>query len=286
MKAGLFAGGAAWGAYWVGYHSEKKPIYDAYIGTSTGALIALFLALGRIDPIFYDLLVYEYSNTTNRQMYGWMHPFKKDGSVNKAKLIPMVVKSVWKDENHVYDITKELFAKIRKHFTNEHFKDLLKEPFEIIVTSKNIERLNSGTKYISNKHPMVDFEQFVQYVVSSAAIPEAAKPVMINGNRHVDGGVLDPVPTKLIRKYDSCDIFLCQTVIADSEKYRSAEKRFGMWGNLLHEHRQEIKVGDLDGITNANVHYMERVDFKATDFNPKKMKQAITMGIQRYRSEI
>ncbi len=279
MKAGLFAGGASWGAYWAGYHSVKKPIYDAYIGTSTGALIALFLALGRTDGRFYQYLLHEYSTTTNREMYGWFQPFNKNGKMNKVKLLAATIQMMRKDRNYIYDISKALESNIRAYFKPSHFLELRRKKIDVIVTVKNADVKKSRTEYVSILDEAMTYDRFIDYVVASASIPFFAKPRVINGTQYVDGGVLDPIPTEIIKDYEDVDIYLMHSLQDEQTILSPATTWSKLAANLFNDIRYEIKMDDVNKATNATVYHSIPFDWNSANFDSEKMKEAIRKGI-------
>jgi predicted acylesterase/phospholipase RssA len=255
MKAGLFAGGAGWGAWTVGVHTTLRKPYDVFIGTSTGAIIALFLALGRIDSIFYDLLVYEYSNITNRQMYGLLSPYNRRGKISKPKVIAAIVRMMYKERNHIYDIGEELYKRLSKRFTYNHFLELRRQKIDVIVTVNCVSLKNEPTQYVSVLDPSMTYERFKLSVVASASIPYAAKPVVWNNLSHLDGGVFDTAPTGLINKYQDPDIWLMHSLQSEQKSYREVDGWLKLAGALFSGMRAEIKRDDLKGVRGADVYY-------------------------------
>jgi len=284
MKAGLFAGGAGWGAWTVGVHTTLRKPYDVFIGTSTGAIIALFLALGRIDSIFYDLLVYEYSNITNRQMYGLLSPYNRRGKISKPKVIAAIVRMMYKERNHIYDIGEELYKRLSKRFTYNHFLELRRQKIDVIVTVNCVSLKNEPTQYVSVLDPSMTYERFKLSVVASASIPYAAKPVVWNNLSHLDGGVFDTAPTGLINKYQDPDIWLMHSLQSEQKSYREVDGWLKLAGALFSGMRAEIKRDDLKGVRGADVYYAPVFNWSAADFNPKNMRAALQRGIEDAKS--
>ena len=283
-KAGIFAGGAAWGAYLVGVLTSSRPKYDSFIGTSTGALIALFLALGRLDPKFYDYLIHEYSNTDNREMYGRFPPFKRNGKVNKVFMIGAAINMIRRDKKNMYDITPALRSKVKRYFKEKHFNELRKRRINVIVTSKNVDFKRGGTTYTSILRDDMTYNRFVEHVVSSAAIPFFAKPVLINGQQYVDGGVLDPVPTNLVGSYEEIDIWLAHSKQAEQLVSNRADNWMKIALNLFNDIRYEIKINDINAVTDATVHHARHMDWNSAHFNRTLMREAIKRGQDDFKN--
>lgn len=278
MIAGLFAGGASWGAWTVGVHTELKKEYDAYIGTSTGALIALFLALGRLDPVYYGILEHEYSNITNRQIYGWLSPYNRKGDISKVKLGLAFIRMIQQDRNYAYNIGQEVRRRILKHFTPELFHELRAKQIDVIVTVNCVSLKNQPTQYVSILEKAMTFNRFVDCVVASTSIPYFAKPVQWANFSYLDGGVLDPTPTALIDKYDNVDVWLMQSLQSEEKSYREVDGWLKLAGALFGGMRSEIKRGDLEKVKNATLYYSPVLYWAAADFNQSKMRKAIERG--------
>jgi len=278
-KAGLFAGGAGWGVWTVAVHSVLRIPYQTFIGTSTGALIALFLALARIDSRFYEILIYEYLNITNYQMYGFLSPYKKNGKINRAKLGAALIRMIWQNKNHAYDIGKELERRILKHFDKKLFDTLRARNIDVIVTVNCVSLKNEPTRYVSILKKSMTFERFVKAVVASASIPYFAKPVIWNNRSHTDGGVFDTAPTGLISKYKFPDIWLMHSLQSEESSHQEVDGFLKLAGALFNGMRAEIKRDDLKGVKDAQVYYSPSFSWSAADFNKARMKEAFNRGI-------
>jgi predicted acylesterase/phospholipase RssA len=279
-RIGVFAGGAARGAEPVGKLTTLRKEYDTYIGTSTGALIALFMALGRIDSRFYDLLLYEYQNTTNREMYGWFQPYF-NGKINKIKMVSAFANMVRKDSNYIYDISPGLHKKLERHFDESHFEQLRSQKIDVIVTNKNVDLKRSKTEYTSILQKGMNFERFKSRVVASASIPFFAKPTLINNFQYVDGGVLDPIPTAKLSGYVGCeiDIWLCHSEQEEQSVLNPASSWKELAANLFNDMRYEIKMDDLNTVKNdCTIYYSRFYDWDSSNFDPKNMREAIKHG--------
>jgi len=280
MKAALFAGGASWGAWTVGVHTTLRKKYNAYIGTSTGALIALFLALGRIDSIYFDILVYEYSNITNRQMYGWLSPYNRNGRINKVKVGLAFIRMIKAERNYAYDIGSEVRKRILKHFTRDLFHELRAMNIDVIVTVNCVSLKNEPTIYVSILEKQMTFDRFVDCVVASSSIPYFAKPVQWANFSYLDGGILDPTPTALIKKYDNPDVWLMHSLQSEEKSFRDVDGWIKLAGSLFDGMRSEIKRGDLQDVKNATLYYAPVLNWSSADFNQDNMKKAIQRGIE------
>ncbi|MEL6863003.1 MAG: patatin-like phospholipase family protein [Bacteroidota bacterium] len=83
---------------------------------------------------------------------------------------------------------------ISAHITDDRF-EALEKPLHLAVTN-----LNTGQAEIRHKGPLLDT------VLASCSIPLVFKPVEIEGQLYVDGGVLNNLPALCLR--EQCDILI------------------------------------------------------------------------------
>ena len=153
----VLSGGGARGAAHIGvlHALNENDIYPSHIsGPSAGALIGALYCAG-FSPI--EILELSKNNT-------FLKIFKI-GLINKSLT----------EMTHL----KEFLHQVIK---NDSFENL-KTPLHISVTN-----LNSGTYEIISKGMLIDS------ILASCAIPLLFKPVAMNGNLYVDGGVLNNLP--------------------------------------------------------------------------------------------
>jgi predicted acylesterase/phospholipase RssA len=172
---------------------------DVISGISSGALLALPIALGKWDEL--KALV---TNITLNHIFD-NYPVNKKGKIT--------LKSIW----------RLLIGKPSLGTQNN-----LRKTLSSLITEKDFD------KYINGKYPKVfigvtnfntgefelvsvqslDYGQYLDYVIASASIPFAVEGVEINGDIYFDGGVLHHAcSTEVIRKYKS-KITHCITVFS------------------------------------------------------------------------
>ncbi len=281
------AGGGSKGDEIAGIHDALRRVYDVYIGTSTGALIALLLACKK-----YDELVEGYSTITNRQVYGLLRPFNKNGSWSSRSLLKL-----WRlgpFASYFYDISKDLEKRVRKYFTKEDFEKLRRDKIEVIVCIEDLGHQNDKPEYVSVLDPSLTYDDFVRCVIASAAIPGFAKPVDIFGFKKVDGGWNEPIPTSIIAErysQDHIEIFLTHSIRDEHPIYnpiRGAFKIIKMLFRRLSDAGINNRVKCLERLRtmklpNCYVYYNTYSPYSAADFNKERMRERIQIGRRRVR---
>lgn len=178
----LPAGGSA-GAAQVGTLQallEAGIVPDALVGCSVGALNATFLAM---DPTLeqVDRLASIWAGLTRGQVFGssWTRTLLR----------------VALGREHVYE-PELLRSLIRRFCAIDDLADTL-VPVHVVSTD-----LDDGTARWWSAGPPEDL------LYASACLPGLFPPVVLDGHRHVDGGVLDPVPVAHALELDPAVVYL------------------------------------------------------------------------------
>lgn len=192
-RVAILSGGGSNGDELAGSFIESRKMYDVYILNSTGSLQGILFACGKFEEA-----VKGYTEINNRKVYGWLSPFNKNGKPSWRMAIAASKLLISRKSLHIYSIDKYLEKQVREYFKKKDFDKLLDDGIEVIVTVKNIDYKNRETDYISNRS--VNYNEFVNAICASFSIPMFAKPRIIGGARHVDGGWSDNIPTELINR--------------------------------------------------------------------------------------
>jgi len=193
----VIGGGGAKGAYAVGLLTMWNESYDKYYGTSTGALIAPLVALGK-----YDELKEAYLSLSNESIYS-VNPFNKKGKISKMNAIKRMLRK--KNSFGESDKLKDL---IKKYYTEADHNKLRFTQTEVVVTVTNMTTNTTG--YVSNLK--TNYESFVECIwTSTLAYPFTA----LNGV-FADGGYSSPVP--IVRACKDNPNANIDIIVLDTEK--------------------------------------------------------------------
>ncbi|MES2996751.1 MAG: patatin-like phospholipase family protein [Verrucomicrobiota bacterium] len=170
-------------------------------------------------------------------------------------------RQLWKLADPIFPPMKGLFhgLKARAHLERSlgslQFEDLKRQLLIVAVDIDTKERL------ILRRGSIVDA------VHASCAMPGIVAPVTLDGHRCVDGGVIDPLPVGVLRKYSDADRFLAVSTLptfqdveegrcaAESDDERGLLRRFGgrlnrninflASGNMIDTFRQSIRAAQI-----------------------------------------
>lgn len=181
---GAFAGGIA--EYLI---KEKGIDYDIFVGTSTGSLLIPLLALGEIDR-----LKRVYTSVEQTDIFSNC-PFtiiKRNGKIVKTKMNHFHVAWNFLKGKKTFGESKSLRKLIKKTFTEDHFKTLVKSREKVIVTVSNFTRNTVEYKYAKD----YSYDDFCDWIWVSCNFVPFMSLVEKNGFEYADGGFGNLVPVQ------------------------------------------------------------------------------------------
>ncbi|MCA6078569.1 patatin-like phospholipase family protein [Fulvivirga sedimenti] len=131
-----------------------------------------------------------------------------------------------------------------------------------------------------------------QALRASAAIPSVVKPVWVNGNQHVDGGVMNPIPIQHIARFQD-DLLVVSDVNADlpvsPAMRREATNENRRWASFLENWKISKDGESKDKETDKALSYFDLVarsvdlmQDRISDFIIQTMKPDLVIRISRY----
>jgi predicted acylesterase/phospholipase RssA len=172
---------------------------DIISGVSSGALLALPIAMGKWDEL--KILIH---NIKSEDIFD-NSPFNKDGKVT--------LKGLWRllMGKPSFGTQNNLRTTLSKLITEDDFGKYINGKYPKVYIG--ITNFNSGEFELINIYNL-SYEDYLDYVIASASIPFAVEGVEINGEIYFDGGVLHHTcTTEVIRKFKS-KITHCITVFS------------------------------------------------------------------------
>jgi predicted acylesterase/phospholipase RssA len=172
---------------------------DIISGVSSGALLALPIAMGKWDEL--KILIH---NIKSEDIFD-NSPFNKDGKVT--------LKGLWRllMGKPSFGTQNNLRTTLSKLITEDDFDKYINGKYPKVYIG--ITNFNSGEFELINICNL-SYEDYLDYVIASASIPFAVEGVEINGEIYFDGGVLHHTcTTEVIRKFKS-KITHCITVFS------------------------------------------------------------------------
>lgn len=233
MKAGIFSGGGAFGAFTVGVLNRYRPDYNITYGTSTGALIAPFAALGD-----YQRLKELYTNTTSKDIFTY-NPFDKNGHLSWIKVLWRLIRF----KKTIGDTTN-LYKSIKKNFTKEDYEKIKSMGKDVCITVCSLSDRVQRTNYVYLSR--TSYENFCFYMWASTCVPVVCSVAKKGEFEYVDGGVTESTP--IIRAIeDGCkdlDVYLHDAPEKNGIQKPTANI-FNLAARVFRIMRQEIKSDDM-----------------------------------------
>ena len=236
---GAFAGGVA--KYLI---QEKKQDYDIIVGTSTGSLMVIHLALEKIDE-----LQHIYSNIKQRSIFS-NNPFfiKK---IHGVKVIGIKhINTLWNFINgrKTFGESKNLRKFIRKKITKEDFLKVKESDKEVIVTVSNLTENRVEYKSIND----YNYEDFCDWIWGSCNYVPFMSLMVKNNCEYADGGFGDLVPIKeaILKGATEIDVIILETETEHLSRMPS-KNPFSLLSNVIEFmldqiEQQNVNIGKLE----------------------------------------
>lgn len=287
-RALVLASGGAKGAYAVGILKRYFEIgmhYDIIIGTSTGALIAPFVASENIDA-----LIEGYTNINHSDIFS-INPFKIKKSKNGIyrwdinKFAVFYNRYILRQAS--FGSTKRLrYKTIPRFFTYEDYEKIIESKKDLCICVSNATLDVCEVKNVKE----FTYERFCDWMWASTCAPPVMSVPTIDGYEYVDGAVTKPVPIDeaIIRGADEIDVIILDTKyksINKIEKIKSdTQLQLRTNGMLMDRLLQyNINLAMLADLANKNVkinfHYTEKVlTNNSLIFNKENMRKWVELG--------
>lgn len=243
-KGLAISGGGAFGAYAGGVIQylieDRGHNYDIVVGTSTGALIAPFAALNKVD-----LLKKAYTNISNTDIFN-VNPFKiENGKVTGIK----TWNAIWRiiRGKKTLGETKILRDTIEGFITEELYSQLQATKKQVIVAVTNLNK-----QQVEYKPNYVNLRQdFIDWMWASSCMPVYMSLVHKDGAEYIDGGLVDHNPIQLLfeRGCSSIDAIMLRPKITApgfSKNTNILKVIMHTIGTMSHEVSQDdVKIAEL-----------------------------------------
>jgi NTE family protein len=211
---------------------EKGIFPDVISGVSAGSIAGSLLADGHDPSEIFEILC-------SKKFFSYTRlRFSKFGLLNM---------------NGLHKLLKSVFKTDRV--------ENLKIPFYVAVTN-----LNSGMIEYRTEGPIIDL------VCASSSIPFIFKPVKIDGNLYVDGGLIDNLPIFPIRNLCERLIIVNLIPIRQHTEFKSRRSLFGKIADVTVYHHIKAPIYNTDTL-------IESTELsKYSYFNNKKAREMFDLG--------
>ena len=209
MKALVISGGGSKGAFAGGVaeyliqHQKKE--YDLFLGTSTGSLMVIHLALGELEDLkdIYTSVnqrsIFSNSPITVKKVHG-----HKVVGINHLNVLWNFLMG-----RKTFGESKNLRRLIKRRITKEHFEAVKNSDKEAIVTVSNISTDEVEYKSIND----CSYEDFRDWIWASCNYVPFMSLLKKNGCHYADGGFgcLVPIREAIKRGATEVDVIILET---------------------------------------------------------------------------
>jgi len=277
IKALVISGGGSKGAFAGGVAkyliSEKMQDYDLIIGTSTGSLMVVHLALEKMNE-----LQFIYSNIKQRSIFS-NNPFY----VKKVHGVQVIgirhINTLWNFINgrKTFGESKNLRKFIKRNISVSDFEKVKKSEKEVIVTVSNLTENRVEYKSI-NDH---SYHDFCDWIWGSCNYVPFMSLLNKNNCEYADGGfgALVPIKEAILRGATEVDVIILETEVEHLSRLPS-KNPFSLLSTVFEFmldqiEQQNVTIGKLEAKhknVKLNLYYTPTVlTTNSLIFNKKKM---------------
>ena len=273
MKVGLLLeGGAMRGLYTAGVLDilmKNKIDVDGIVGVSAGALFGMNYKSKQIGRV----LRYNKRFCKNKNYMGWYSWLTTGNIMNEDFCFNKIVNELDPIDFNTYKNSKE--------------------EFYVVVT--NIETGRAEYKKIQD----FDTKNNIEYFRASGSMPYVSKPVIIDNNKYLDGGIADSIPIEKIMSmgYDKIIVVLTRPIEYRKKKGNSimpnlVYKKYPKFAEIIKNryeryNKQVEKVIELEKNKKIFVFRPSKlVDIKRIERDEKKIQEMYDLGIKDCNEKI
>ncbi len=285
-RALVISGGGSKGAFAGGIAKflveDKKHNYDIILGTSTGSLMVIHLALGKLTEL-YKL----YSNIKQRSIFS-NNPF----FVKKIHGVQVVgvrhINTIWNFINRrkTFGESKNLRKFIKRNITKKDFLKVKNSDKEVIVTVSNLTTNQVEYKSIND----YDYDDYCDWIWGSCNYVPFMSLLKKNNNEYADGGFgcLVPIAHAIDNGATEIDVIILETEVENLSRLPSTSP-FSLLSTVMEfmldqVERQNVSIGKLKAKQNnvkLNLYYTPTVlTTNSLVFNKKQMIKWWQMGYE------
>jgi len=190
MKALVISGGGSKGAFAGGVAQylieESKNKYDAFIGTSAGALLIPLLSIGKIEALYNVFTSISQSDIFN------VNPFviHKENGIYKTKINHLGTIKMFLEGKKTFGESHNLRNLIKNILTNEDFMKIKNSEADVVITVANLTRMLLEYKSIKE----CSYDDFCDWMWGSSNVVPFMSLLEKDGFEYADGGLGDIVP--------------------------------------------------------------------------------------------
>ena len=285
-RALVISGGGSKGAFAGGITKflieDKQYNYVIILGTSTGSLMVVHLALEKIKELHHL-----YSNIKQRSIFS-NNPF----FVKKIHGVQVIgvrhINTLWNFINRrkTFGESKNLRRFIKRNISKRDFEKVKKSDKEVIVTVSNLTTNQVEYKSIND----YNYEDFCDWIWGSCNYVPFMSLLIKNNNEYADGGFgcLVPIAKAIEKGATEVDVIILETEVENLSRMPSTSP-FSLLSTVMEfmldqVERQNVNYGKLKAKQNnvkLNLYYTPTVlTTNSLIFNKKQMAKWWEMGYE------